>query len=345
MALPRLSPHCRDETHLSCPHAWASGVKLARRNRGSHEVMCICECHSACPVFGRESVSDEDWLSGCTCPGATSRKEIHVQVREESEQRKVLRKEAMAEVVALDPKSREEILQAFEAAYQRRGLELTEIEKQTLPDTIEVSRMSGPRRDVQGLKLLGRLGTSVVREIRRILAEDKVVDPEEKPYNDLVDRARSLGDAGREDQAAVNELRELAGAGGAELLDRAAQSFCVQDRSFMDEYDNWDLSYRLLRAAATSGAIEPRIRRTCWSSSVRYGRLRGGLQKKVGPGSCGFSRLSPTWKVRFEPGRPDRNRLMIVRRGRRARGNECPRSDLGYKNCEIRRRETFGGRV
>jgi len=115
--------------------------------------------------------------------------------------------------------------------------------------------MSGPRRDIQGLKLLGRLGTSVVREIRRILAED--VDPEEKPYNDLVDRARSLGDAGREDRAAVNELRELAGAGGTELLERAAQSFCVQDRSFIDEYDNWDLSYRLLRAAATSGAIEP----------------------------------------------------------------------------------------
>jgi len=109
MALPRLSPHCRDETHLSCPHAWASGVRLAGRNRGSHEVMCICECHCACPVFARESVSDEDWLSGCTCPGATSRKEIHVQVREESERRRVLRQEAMAEVVALDPKSREAI--------------------------------------------------------------------------------------------------------------------------------------------------------------------------------------------------------------------------------------------
>jgi hypothetical protein len=219
--------------------------------------MCICECHRACPVFGREPLSGDDWLNGCTCLGATSRKEIHVEVRAESDQRKALTNEAVAEVRALDPKGRDQILQAFEDAYEKRGLELSDLERKILPDAIEATHKPRPQRDIEGLKLLGRLGTGLVKEIRGAFARDKVVDPSEEHYNDVVDLARSLGDAGREDQDAVGELRELAGAGGADLLVRAAETFSVADRSMMDEYDNWDLSYRLLWAAATSGTIEP----------------------------------------------------------------------------------------
>ena len=166
-------------------------------------------------------------------------------------------KEALDEVKSLNPSGREQILQAFEEAYERRGLELSEIERQILPDAIEASRTPRPRRDIEGLKLLGRLGTALVRETKRALAQDKVVDPAEQHDNDVVDLARSLGDVGREDQGAVSELQALAGPSGTQLLERAAQWFAMNDGSFLDEFDNWDRSHRLLLAAAAGGSVEP----------------------------------------------------------------------------------------
>jgi hypothetical protein len=167
-----------------------------------------------------------------------------------------LTKQAFDEVKSLNPVGREQILHAFEDAYERRGLELSEVERQLLPDAIEASRRARPRRDIEGLKLLGRLGAALVSETKRVLAHDKVVDPAEKQYDDLVDLARSLGDAGREDQSAVSELQEFAGPGGTQLLEMAAQWFAMEGRSLMDEFDNWDRSYRLLRAAAGGGSVE-----------------------------------------------------------------------------------------
>ena len=177
-------------------------------------------------------------------------------MRKEGEERKILKGEARAEVKALSPKGRQQILQAFEDAYERRGLELSEIERQVLADAVEVSRKPRPLKDIEGLRLLGRFGKVMVSETRRILRNEKAIDPDEEHYNKVLDRARVLGDAGREDKDAVNELRDLAGAGGTELLDGAAQWF-ASDGSRMDEYDNWDRSYRLLRAAASNGTVEP----------------------------------------------------------------------------------------
>ncbi len=134
---------------------------------------------------------------------------------------------------------------------------MSPVERQLLPDAIEASHGSRTRRNILSVKVLGRLGTVLVRETRRTLAGDKEVDPAEKRYHDLIDRARSFGDAGREDDAAVSELRALAGAEGTELLDRAAQWFSVEGGSLMKEFDNWDRSYRLLRAAGADGIVEP----------------------------------------------------------------------------------------
>jgi hypothetical protein len=168
-----------------------------------------------------------------------------------------LTREALDEVRSLNPNGRKQILLAFEDAYERRGLELSEVERQILVDAIEASRTPRPRRDLEGLKLLGRLGITLARETKRVLAHDKVVDPVEKHYDDVVDLARSLGDAGREDQGALSELQAIAGNGQTQLLERAAQWFATNDGEFMDEFDNWDRSYRLLRAAAAGGTVEP----------------------------------------------------------------------------------------
>jgi hypothetical protein len=202
-------------------------------------------------------VGEEEWLQRCICPGAAFRKEIHVQVHEEGEQRRALTKEALDEVRSLNLNGHKEILEAFEDAYERRGLELSEVERQILVDAIEASRVPRPRRDLEGLKLLGRLGITLIRETKRALVHDKAVDPVEKHYDDVVDLARSLGDERREDQGAVSELQAVAGPGGTHLLERAAQWFAANDGSFMDEFDNWDRSYRLLRAAAAGGTVEP----------------------------------------------------------------------------------------
>ena len=44
---------------------------------------------------------------------------------------------------------------------------------------------------------------------------------------------------------------------GNSLLEQAAQWFSAEDRTLMDEFDNWDHSYRLLNAAAVGGPVEP----------------------------------------------------------------------------------------
>jgi hypothetical protein len=93
--------------------------------------------------------------------------------REQSETRKSLVAEAVDEVVAEQPIGRDEILQAIEEAYRRRGIELSNIERVSLVDVVEVRLASGPAKQALGLKAIGGVLFNTVREIARAVAEDR----------------------------------------------------------------------------------------------------------------------------------------------------------------------------
>jgi hypothetical protein len=54
-----------------------------RRLRGGLKVaLCGCNCHAACPLTGREDVSDREWEASCSCPGAQVAQDIRRKRRE-----------------------------------------------------------------------------------------------------------------------------------------------------------------------------------------------------------------------------------------------------------------------
>jgi hypothetical protein len=70
------SGHCLGQGHASCPHfAGLHGMPPLwrpwqwRRAKLTYGV-CDCDCHAACPLARRVTVSQQEWREGCTCPGA-----------------------------------------------------------------------------------------------------------------------------------------------------------------------------------------------------------------------------------------------------------------------------------
>ena len=74
---------CQMGSHSSCSHKIAGGVHLLRRRKGAFALLCNCGCHSTCPVGSQNEVAEEEWLQECTCPGATSPREIALRVKKE----------------------------------------------------------------------------------------------------------------------------------------------------------------------------------------------------------------------------------------------------------------------
>jgi hypothetical protein len=60
-------PECLLGTHDDCAHAYT----IREAPDGEHG-LCQCECHASCPLAGTSPVSDADWRSSCTCPGAAT---------------------------------------------------------------------------------------------------------------------------------------------------------------------------------------------------------------------------------------------------------------------------------
>lgn len=63
------SPQCRDEGHNQCPHlmGYEAGFNPRRLRSGFLAVLCGCECHSGCPLAGRDCVPGKAWPEECTC--------------------------------------------------------------------------------------------------------------------------------------------------------------------------------------------------------------------------------------------------------------------------------------
>lgn len=90
------SGHCLRGTHDRCPHFSDvdMGTPWRSRPRAEHVLtLCVCDCHTNCPLAGQDSVMRETWRQRCACPGAGL-------VREQQERAEERRQE-MAGVVAV----------------------------------------------------------------------------------------------------------------------------------------------------------------------------------------------------------------------------------------------------
>jgi hypothetical protein len=119
----RMGPWCQSEMHASCPHKIGGGGRLFRGKRGPFALLCICICHSACPVGNQPQVTDEEWVRECTCSGSDSLREIHERVREEADLRKSQQKEVFRDIDLGHGKSPEQIQREILAAYDAKGYE------------------------------------------------------------------------------------------------------------------------------------------------------------------------------------------------------------------------------
>jgi hypothetical protein len=112
-------------------------------------------------------------MDRCSCPGAPRAKDIYRTTKEESENHKKLVVEAIDEVVERQPSGRDEILQAAEEAFQRRRIEFSKIERDYVPDVVQSRLAARPMKELLAFKALGGLGVNLVREIRRLISEDR----------------------------------------------------------------------------------------------------------------------------------------------------------------------------
>jgi hypothetical protein len=78
-----------------------------------------------------------------------------------------------------------------------------------------------------------------------------------KLVDKLRDAAFLLASKGREDPEAVSQIRDAAGRDPAASLTRAADRMTMGPGPLIEENERWERAYRLLRAAAANGAVEP----------------------------------------------------------------------------------------
>src|SRR5262249_10142712 len=57
--------------------------------------LCRCECHTKCPLAGRDRVTHRAWSEICTCPGASAVRRIETNTEEISEQKAAAHPEAI----------------------------------------------------------------------------------------------------------------------------------------------------------------------------------------------------------------------------------------------------------
>jgi hypothetical protein len=72
-----LSQWCHDEQHADCGHWIGNHGNLLTALVGakSKAILCQCLCHQDCPTAVGTKITQETWIDGCTCPGASSAKE------------------------------------------------------------------------------------------------------------------------------------------------------------------------------------------------------------------------------------------------------------------------------
>jgi hypothetical protein len=164
--------------HASCPHKIGGGVRLFRGKNGAFALLCVCACHSACPLAERSQVADEEWVEECTCSGGDSLREIQIRVKEETERRESQQKEVFLDIDLGHGKSPEEIQREILAAYDAKGYEAPS-------DFSRISRFAAAntaRRGTRTIRLIsetvGSLGAA------RRWAEKNIPESDHHPENE-----------------------------------------------------------------------------------------------------------------------------------------------------------------
>jgi hypothetical protein len=133
---PFRSRSCSEGTHGDCGHL---GVIIrGRAPRSSPVVLCVCGCHSACPLVNRGPVPRAVWERQCTCPGTQQARtrldtaceerpdfaEFRERSRRERQDRRAARGEAFdaARAAAAGGRAREQVREVYEAELRARGL-------------------------------------------------------------------------------------------------------------------------------------------------------------------------------------------------------------------------------
>jgi hypothetical protein len=136
------SRSCRGGRHADCGHFLSLGCGVGVRPQ---VVLCLCGCHSGCPLAGGLPVAREVWQARCTCPGIDLAagmideaeweeipdpanferqwQERRASSERESQQRRVARRDAFdAARAAATGKTRAEVRNIYVAELQARGL-------------------------------------------------------------------------------------------------------------------------------------------------------------------------------------------------------------------------------
>ena len=175
-AVPELGPLCADGDHDHCPHEYGSGGHVALRRRPvvqQHSVLCLCHCHHACPLFGRDEVNKDEWERRCACPAAATEMVLQRDRRAELEQRQ---EEARAETALVQAELRlgpgssaESIRTDVLAALDKHGLTWHEQRIDQFVALRAAASSSGPKALV-ALRVTG-VALRPYRELWRMLRE------------------------------------------------------------------------------------------------------------------------------------------------------------------------------
>ncbi len=114
---------CQHGGHKSCSHKLGAKIKLLGRNRQAMALLCSCTCHESWPAGRRREVPNQVWLDHCACPGSRQRRDIEVQVHEDSEARQAVDAEVWRDIQLGRGRSAKAIKQEIHAAYETHDYE------------------------------------------------------------------------------------------------------------------------------------------------------------------------------------------------------------------------------
>jgi hypothetical protein len=115
-----ISPLCEEGDHADCGHEFATAWLPFR---GSRAVLCLCDCHTGCPVAGRREVPEDVWFAKCICPGSDGRRDAKHRTAAIIDEQRDRQHEVMQGIELGRGKSDVEIKTLILDAYAARGWE------------------------------------------------------------------------------------------------------------------------------------------------------------------------------------------------------------------------------
>jgi hypothetical protein len=164
MVRPKLlrSGHCQRDAHDRCPHFADVEIDTPWRRRPWAEhvlTLCICDCHTRCPLAGQETVTRATWLQQCACPGAGP-------VRDQQERAEQRRQDMSGVLAELRHEGHHPTSAEIEARLRAVFLDRGEPPPPAVAGWASVVAASQARRGTRTPRLLGMGLRGVARSVR-----------------------------------------------------------------------------------------------------------------------------------------------------------------------------------